>query len=82
MGTWQVIPRLHLAMDGLYADEDHAAPNGSDAIWKGFAGYAKYALTKSFSVAFRGEIFADTSGARTGTPQTLRGFTLTPELRE
>lgn len=79
VGTWKVLPRLSLAFDGLYADEDHAATNGSDAIWKGLAGYSKYNLTKAFSLAFRGEVFADIGGSRTGTTQTLRGFTLTPE---
>jgi Putative beta-barrel porin-2, OmpL-like. bbp2 len=79
VGTWKILPRLSLAFDSLYADEDHAATNGSDAIWKGLAGYPKYNFTKAFSVAFRGEVFADIGGSRTGTTQTLRGFTLTPE---
>jgi hypothetical protein len=79
VATWKMTPRVALAMDGLYADEDHAAPNGSDAIWKGLAGYVRYGVTKKFSLAFRGEVFADPSGVRTGTAQTLRGFTLTPE---
>ena len=79
VGTWKVVPRLSLGLDGLYADEDHAASNGSDAIWKGLAGYSKYNFTKQFSLAFRGEVFADIGGSRTGTSQTLRGFTLTPE---
>ena len=79
VGTWKVIPRLSLALDGLYADEDHAATNGSDDIWKGLAGYSKYSFTKEFSLAFRAEIFGDDGGSRTGTTQTLRGFTLTPE---
>jgi hypothetical protein len=78
-GSWKVVPRLSLAFDGLYADEDHAASNGSDAIWKGLAGYSKYNFTQRFSLAFRAEIFADIGGSRTGTSQTLRGFTLTPE---
>ena len=78
-GTWKVIPRLSFAFDGLYADEDHAATNGSDAIWKGLAGYSKYNFTKEISLAFRGEVFADIGGSRTCTSQTLRGFTLTPE---
>ena len=78
-GSWKVIPRLILAFDGLYADEDHAAANGSDAIWRGLAGYSKYTFTKQFSLAFRGEVFADIGGSRTGISQTLRGFTLTPE---
>ena len=79
VGVWKVIPRLSLAFDALYADEDHAASDGSDAIWKGLAGYSKYNFTKQFSMAFRGEVFADSGGSRTGTSQTLRGFTLTPE---
>ena len=78
-GTWKVVPRLTLAFDSLYADEDHASTDGSDAIWKGFAGYSKYSFTKEFSLAFRGEIFGDDGGSRTGTTQTLRGFTITPE---
>jgi len=79
VGTWKVGPRLNLAIDGLYADEDHAATNGSDAIWKGLAVYPKYSFTKQFSLAFRAEIFGDDGGSRTGTSQTLHAFTLTPE---
>jgi len=78
-GAWKVVRRLGIGFDGLYADEDHAASSGSDAIWKGLAGYSKYSFTKAFSLAFRGEVFADIGGSRTGTSQTLRGFTLTPE---
>lgn len=78
-GSWKALPRLAFGTDGLYADEDHAAANGSDAIWKGLAGYSKYSFTKQFSLAFRGEVFANVGGSRTGTSQTLRGFTLTPE---
>jgi hypothetical protein len=78
-GAWKVVPRFTLGFDGFYADEDHAASDGSDAIWKGLAGYSKYNFTKQFSLAFRGEVFADIGGSRTGTSQTLRGFTLTPE---
>ena len=33
---------------------------GSDATWKGIAGYATLAVTSKFSVAFRGETFRDT----------------------
>lgn len=78
-GTWKVMPRLTLAFDGLYADEDHAAANGTDAIWRALAGYSKYSFTKRFSLAFRGEVFRDGGGSRTGVDQTLQGFTLTPE---
>ena len=78
-GGWTLIPRFSLGVDALYADEEHAASDGTDAIWKGFAGYSKYHFTKQFSLAFRAEVFADMGGSRTGTPQTLRGFTITPE---
>src|ERR1035441_9373948 len=36
-------------------------------------------LTNPFSLAFRGEVFNDGGGTRTGVPQTLQGYTLTPE---
>lgn len=77
--SWKVIPQLMVALDGLYADEDHAANDGSDAIWKGLAVYPKYNFTRQFSLAFRAEIFGDDGGSRTGTSQTLHTFTLTPE---
>jgi hypothetical protein len=79
VGSWKPLPELAVAFDGLYADEDHAAANGSDAIWKGLAGYSKYSFASTVSLTFRGEVFADIGGSRTGTSQTLRGFTLTPE---
>jgi len=79
VGDWKATPRLSFVIDGLYADEDHAATNGSDAIWKGLAVYPKYRVTGNFSLAFRGEIFGDDGGSRTGTSQTLQGYTLTPE---
>jgi len=78
-GSWKLTARFSLGVDSLYADEDHAASDGHDAIWKGIAGYSKYNFTGQFSLAFRGEVFADSGGSRTGTSQTLRGFTVTPE---
>jgi hypothetical protein len=39
-GSWKVVPQFVLGTDALYAAEDHAAKDGSDAIWKGVAGYA------------------------------------------
>jgi hypothetical protein len=79
IGTLQAWPRMSFAFDALYGHEDRATALGHDADWKALAGYAKYNLTRSFSTAFRGEIFGDSSGTRTGAPQTLAGFTLTPE---
>jgi hypothetical protein len=79
VGSWKTTPKLNLGFDALYAHEENGVSLGHDAIWKGVAGYAKYSLTKPFSLAFRGEVFNDGGGSRTGVPQTLHGYTLTPE---
>lgn len=79
VGSWKATSKLTLGFDGLYAHEENGVARGHDAIWKGIAGYSKYALTPQFSLAFRAELFADNGGTRTGVPQTLRGFTWTPE---
>ncbi len=79
VGSWKTTSKLNLGFDGLYADDENGISLGNDAIWKGMAGYAKYNLTKPFSLAFRGEVFNDGGGTRTGVPQTLQGYTLTPE---
>ncbi len=79
VATWKPHSRVTFALDGLYGHEENGVAPGYDAIWKGLAGYAKYHLTKRFSLAFRGEIFGDGGGTRTGTNQTLQGYTLTPE---
>ncbi len=79
VATWKPASRVTLSADALYGHEENGVAPGYDAIWKGLAGYAKYNLTKSFSLAFRGEVFGDGGGTRTGTTQTLQGYTLTPE---
>lgn len=79
VGSWKTTPRLTLGFDSLYAHEQNGVTIGYDAIWKGIAGYSKYAFTPVFSLALRGEVFNDSGGTRTGIPQTLEEFTLTPE---
>jgi len=79
VGSWKTTPQLNLGFDALYAHEENGVAIGYDAIWKGIAGYSKYAFTPIFSLAFRGEVFNDSGGTRTGIPQTLEEFTLTPE---
>jgi hypothetical protein len=56
---------------------------GSDATWKGIAGYATVAMTSKFSVALRGETFHDEDGVRlgTGTRATLSEVTFTPAYK-
>jgi hypothetical protein len=77
--TWKPVSKFTLGGDGLYGHEQNGVAVGHDAIWKGLAGYAKYSFTSKFSLAFRGEVFYDGGGTRTGTDQTLQGFTITPE---
>ncbi len=79
VGSWKTTPKLNLGFDSLYAHEENGVAIGHDAIWKSVAGYVKYNLTKPFSLAFRGEVFGDSGGTRTGVSQTLQGYTLTPE---
>jgi hypothetical protein len=53
---------------------------GSDR-WYGIAGAARYALTNRFAIAPRIEWFKDRDGFSTGTPQTLKEFTITGEYK-
>jgi hypothetical protein len=77
--TWKPFSKFTLGGDGVYGHEENGVAIGHDAIWRGLAGYAKYSLTSRFSLAFRGEVFNDDGGTRTGTDQTLQGYTFTPE---
>jgi hypothetical protein len=76
---------LTLGLNGDYGKENGTSlvNPGSDATWKGIAGYATYALTSKFSVAFRGETFHDDDGVRlgTGTRATLSEGTFTPTYK-
>jgi hypothetical protein len=76
---------LTLGVNGDYGTEDgtSAVNPGSDATWKGIAGYATLALTSKFSVGLRGETFHDDEGVRlgTGTRATLSEFTFTPTYK-
>lgn len=76
---------LTLGLNGDYGKENGTSlvNPGSDATWKGVAGYATYALTSKFSVAFRGETFHDEDGVRlgTGTRAILSEGTFTPSYK-
>jgi hypothetical protein len=77
--------RLTLGVNGDYGKENGTSlvNRGSDAIWKGIAGYATLALTDKFSVGLRGETFHDEDGVRlgTGTKATLSEGTFTPAYK-
>lgn len=76
---------LTLGVNGDYGTENgtSAVNPGSDATWKGIAGYATVAMTSKFSVALRGETFHDEDGVRlgTGTKATLSEVTFTPAYK-
>ncbi|HMG95606.1 MAG TPA: porin, partial [Gemmatimonadaceae bacterium] len=76
---------LTLGLNGDYGKENGTSlvNPGSDATWKGIAGYATYALTSKFSVALRGETFHDEDGVRlgTGTRAILSEGTFTPSYK-
>jgi hypothetical protein len=76
---------LTLGVNGDYGKEDGTSlvNPGSEATWKGIAGYATLAVTNKFSVALRGETFHDEDGVRlgTGTKTTLSEATLTPSYK-
>jgi Putative beta-barrel porin-2, OmpL-like. bbp2 len=76
---------LTLGLNGDYGKENGTSlvHPGSDATWKGIAGYGTLALTNKFSVALRGETFHDEDGVRlgTGTNATLSEGTLTPAYK-
>jgi hypothetical protein len=76
---------LTLGVNGDYGTENGTSVvnPGSDATWKGIAGYATLAMTSKFSVALRGETFHDEDGVRLGTgpKATLSEVTFTPAYK-
>jgi len=76
---------LTLGMNGDYGIETGTSrvDPGSDAKWKGVAGYATYAMSSKVSVSLRGETFRDEGGTRLGTDTeaTLSEVTLTPAYK-
>jgi hypothetical protein len=66
----------------LVLNADYGMENiQEEAKWSGIAGYLRYAFSDMFAVNLRGEVFRDADGLRTGTIQTLREVTITPEYR-
>jgi hypothetical protein len=85
VATWKVREGLTLGLNGDYGIETSAslvAP-GTDAVWKGVAGYVRVDPTGKLSVALRGETFHDEGGTRlrAGAPATVSELTLTPSYR-
>jgi hypothetical protein len=76
---------LTLGVNGDYGIEHGTSVvnPGSDAKWKGIAGYATFAVTERFAIALRGETLHDDGGVRlgTGTKAILSEGTLTPTFK-
>lgn len=70
-----------LNFDIFSGQQDEAVIIGMEANWWGISGILRHDVNRWFSVNFRGEIFNDDDGFRTGTAQELTSFTLTPEFR-
>ena len=70
-----------ISLNGDYGHENNAAVGGGSAKWYGFSGIVGLTLKDLTGVPagvyFRGEVFKDDGGARTGTDQTLNEVTLT-----
>ncbi len=81
VATVKPVKNLTLVVNTDYATQKDSAPDGSDAKWYGIAGYAKYDFSDLFSATLRGEYFKDGDGVRTGTKQTVKEITITPEFR-
>ncbi len=86
--------RITLGLNGDYGIEQNDLLQGeikdsaelriasyTDAIWQGLAGYARITLSDKFAFILRAEGFDDPQGTRTGTAQSLREYTLTPEWK-
>jgi len=56
-------------------------PGGGSNHWNGFAGAARFQLTKHIAFSPRAEYYNDSSGFTTGTPQKLHEVTLTGEYK-
>jgi hypothetical protein len=81
VATYAVCEMFSVGVNTDFGSMQGAAANGEDAAWTGFAGYLRFNLASTFSIALRAEQFDDTDGVRTGGVQKLTEFTITPEYR-
>ena len=85
VATWKVGDALTLGINGDYGVENGASlvTPGTNAVWKGIAGYAHLDATSKLSLAVRGETFHDEGGTRlaAGSAATVSELTLTPSYK-
>jgi hypothetical protein len=74
--------QLSLNLNAVYGSENDATgPRTGDHNWWGFSGIARYDVNNWLSLNFRGQVFHDQDGARSGSRQKLWAMSLTPEVR-
>jgi hypothetical protein len=78
IATYQATDKLTLALNWVYG-EDH--PPSMLAVWRGIAGYVKYACNDFSTFAVRAEMFSDPEGFMTGASQDVNETTLTYEYK-
>ncbi len=78
VATYKPIKPLSIILNYDLGNEDNG---NTSSNWSGLSGIVKYDFNATYSLSVRGETFSDPDGARTGTPQNLTEFTLTPEIR-
>jgi hypothetical protein len=78
--TWQVSPKLTLAVEGDYVIE-RLLTTSAPSHTSGGAAYARYQLTPKFAIAARTEYLSDRGGLFTGTTQAIKENTLTLEQK-
>lgn len=81
VAIWKARAHLSLGINADRGTDRNAVARGVDASWSGLAGYLRLGVTGPFTLSLRAETFDDRDGVRTGTSQSLAGFTATPELR-
>lgn len=70
-----------LSLMGNFVTGSDGDNDGNRGSWTGAAGYLRYAFNDRFAFSPRFEIFHDGKGLRTGTAQTVKGLTLTQEMK-
>ncbi len=79
--TGKFSPLLSWGVNADYGRETGLLEGGGTATWRGAAVYLTAQIHGPWSLSFRGEVFDDVDGVRTGTAQKLAGITLTPAVK-
>jgi Putative beta-barrel porin-2, OmpL-like. bbp2 len=78
--TWQVSPKLTLALEGDYVIQ-RLLTSSPPSHTSGGAGYARYQLTPKLAIAARTEYLSDRGGLFTGATQAIKENTITFEQK-